>query len=290
MSSTNEFFVTLPSNSSEIYFKNSASDFTTRLSYPIDLHGRWEVALAEIHYSHTWKTLPQGSRIIIQQHTIKRLEDGVNIRDLSMDEQYHLQNYHWLTSDEVEEYSFWMTAGYYDTITEVIEEIRKHMPEEVKDLILISVQETTRLIKLEILKADLFIEFTDPKLCNLLGARVYTDGSKSSYGSNGPITTFLEYPPDMETGMYALYVYTDIVSPVLVGDTVAPLLRIVPTSGIYGDMVGLSFNKLHYVPLRFNQISTIGLNISSDTGETIQFDYGKTIVKLHFRPRRLSYL
>ena len=40
-----EFYVTLPSNSSGAYYPdNTLSDFTTKLFKPIDLTGEWEVA------------------------------------------------------------------------------------------------------------------------------------------------------------------------------------------------------------------------------------------------------
>ena len=50
-----EFYVTLPSNSSSAYYPNNTiSDFTTKLFKPIDLTGKWEVALTEISFPHSY--------------------------------------------------------------------------------------------------------------------------------------------------------------------------------------------------------------------------------------------
>ena len=42
---------------------------------------------------------------------------------------------------------------------------------------------------------------------------------------------------DMAQGFYALYVYTNVVESRIVGDSVVPLLRIVPLEGKHGDVV-----------------------------------------------------
>ena len=50
-----EFYVTLPSKSSMQYFAdNKISNFLTKLPGTLQLHGEWEVGLAEIDYPHTW--------------------------------------------------------------------------------------------------------------------------------------------------------------------------------------------------------------------------------------------
>lgn len=49
------FFVTLPSNSSFEYFpKNTQSSFKTKLSSPLVLNGNWEVGLSEIFIPRNW--------------------------------------------------------------------------------------------------------------------------------------------------------------------------------------------------------------------------------------------
>ena len=55
-----EFYVTLPSNSSGAYYPdNTLSDFTTKLFKPIDLTGEWEVALTEISFPHSFYNITE---------------------------------------------------------------------------------------------------------------------------------------------------------------------------------------------------------------------------------------
>ena len=50
-----QFYVTLPSNSSKLYYPdNTLSDFTTKLFKPISLPARWEVGLCEISFPHSF--------------------------------------------------------------------------------------------------------------------------------------------------------------------------------------------------------------------------------------------
>lgn len=51
----NNFYVTLPSNSSHVYFpKNTHSSFRTKLSSPLTLNGNWDVGLSEIVIPRNW--------------------------------------------------------------------------------------------------------------------------------------------------------------------------------------------------------------------------------------------
>ena len=70
------FYITLPSNASmDYYSKNTVSCYQIRLPRTFYLKGKYEVALAEIQYSHTWETFTKeedyrfniriGERIIL---------------------------------------------------------------------------------------------------------------------------------------------------------------------------------------------------------------------------------
>jgi len=80
-------------------------------------------------------------------------------------------------------------------------------------------------------------------------------------------------------------VYTDIIEPRVVGDTLAPLLRLVPR-GTYGEDSVETFKNIEYIPLRTKYFSTIEIDIRDDTGRPIPFERGKVVVTLHFRQRR----
>ena len=54
---------------------------------------------------------------------------------------------------------------------------------------------------------------------------------------------------DLRRGFESLYVYSSIVESRIVGDKIAPLLRIVPITGRHGDMVTARFDHVQYMPL-----------------------------------------
>ena len=52
---------------------------------------------------------------------------------------------------------------------------------------------------------------------------------------------------DLRRGFESLYVYSSIVEPRIVGDKIAPLLRIVPITGRHGEMVTTRFDHVQYI-------------------------------------------
>ena len=52
---------------------------------------------------------------------------------------------------------------------------------------------------------------------------------------------------DLRRGFKSLYVYSSIVEPRIVGDKIAPLLRIVPLTGSHGEMVTARFEHVQYI-------------------------------------------
>lgn len=74
-----QFYLTLPSNSSMNYFPNNTSaNFTTHLPHPISLDGSWEVALDEIHYPCSLLTVSEQSAIYIYIYEKTRVARDVN--------------------------------------------------------------------------------------------------------------------------------------------------------------------------------------------------------------------
>ena len=94
---------------------------------------------------------------------------------------------------------------------------------------------------------------------------------------------------DMAQEFYALYVYTNVVEPRVVGDSVVPLLRIVPLEGKHGDMVSKSFDNVQYVPVLHKEFGTVEVDIRDDAGRSVPFERGKVTITLHFRRRRPAF-
>ena len=91
---------------------------------------------------------------------------------------------------------------------------------------------------------------------------------------------------DVNQGFYSLYVYCNLIEPWLVGDSRAPLLRIVPIEGHSGQMITKTYQHIHYLPLLQKHFRTIEIDIKKDTGERVPFELGKLVVTLHFRKQK----
>ncbi|MCP3664971.1 MAG: hypothetical protein GY696_21155 [Gammaproteobacteria bacterium] len=247
----NDFFVVLPSNSSLNYFPdNGPAKFRTHLATPIQLKGKWEVALAEIHYPHTWFT--------VEDMTMFSYYDGIELYNTVA-----------------------LKPGYYETMDNVIEEITGQFGNDAKENINIRYHFPKNKVEVE-LKSNAEIWWSLKSMAKLFGSRQ----PKSVEGGRYLLDDHINY----KLGVSTLYVYTDIISPMLVGDSAVPLLKTVHVEGGHGDAIAKTYSKLHYVPLSTNNFQTIEINISDDLGKLISFQFGKVVVKLHFRPRRLAFM
>jgi len=85
----------------------------------------------------------------------------------------------------------------------------------------------------------------------------------------------------------AIYVYSNIVEDQVIGNIMAPLLRIVDIQGKHGDIICKTYDSPHYVPVLLKDIMQIEINLKTDMNELFSFMFGKVIVKLHVRRRNV---
>ena len=263
------FYITLPSNSSMHYYpNNTVTRYTTRLENAISLSGEWEVGLVEIQYQHTWFNLERGEgRVTYSQ--------AVEVRGKLT----HLQN------------SLRLTPGYYDSTTDLIQMINDHIKDtadkfELSMFTKFKYNPITKRLNADIHKGT-SIHFS-PALCAMLGL-----GARQSPIINtddAPLQWRAANACDINRGFSSIYVYCNVLEHIPVGDTKAPLLRIVHLSGKSGDNVHVIYEKPLYVPLQQKSFDSIEIDIRSDTGNPIPFEYGKVIVTLHFRHCKIPYL
>lgn len=142
-------------------------------------------------------------------------------------------------------------------------------------------------IKLE-LRPDLRVQLDVPKdheisfckgLSDMLGF-VNTESFKNgTYVSN--------YALEIDGGITEIYIYTDIITSHNVGDTVSPLLRVIPCANEKEDQIVKHYDVPLYFPLRKQFIETIEIELKSSSGDNITFTGGKTLVVLSFRRKKL---
>jgi len=92
-----------------------------------------------------------------------------------------------------------------------------------------------------------------------------------------------EREPNMSSNIRSVYVYCDLLEHVPVGDTKAPLLRIVDKSTEREGNVHRVFNPTLYVPLQKKCFDTVEIDMMVDTGDPVPFLSAKSFVVLEFR-------
>lgn len=243
-----QFFITLPSNSSFTFFpENTTACYTTQLSQRISLNGSWEVALVEFHCPLTIKNVSNSNNIVYF------VKDGIYIQ------KYHITNGYTSVSD---------ILNLINTIPDVAKYIQLEMVSH-KKIKVIKVTEDTSRIDAITLHPNLAFQLGFDPDTNLFDLSTAPRKANVDLGIANQI-----------------YVYCDLVEPQLVGDTMAALLRIVNVSKnlyVYGSYMTVSFENPHYVPLLRHEFETIDIDLRDDTGFKIPFQFGTSCVKLHFR-------
>lgn len=256
-----EFYITLPSNASmRVYPKNTMSHYITKLPQRLHLEGEWEVALVEIQIPQSWDNV-DSSNDAFSITSWSKTEEGTVIPETTETRKIH--------------------HGYYDTVDRLLKGMTQAMSEEERTNIVFNYNDNSRRASCTILKENISIGFS-PALADMLG---FFPVLSTTFVSNGEAVNVRgEYPADISRGLYNVYVNTDVVVPQLVGDTYASLLQIIPVE--VGQRGGLIFNRFHdpdYIPVKLNSFDTIEIHLTTDFGETIVFNLGKTYCKLHFR-------
>jgi len=249
------FHLTLPSNSSMDYHpENTVARFTTKLSNTIDLEGEWEVGLSEI-------SVPSHVHNVIEGFCYYDIYmANVLIRRINP------------------------TPGQYRRLRELLDDLyrsqRKQIPLQSHEPLIIqfsyeSDSGKVRMTYLESAPRRVQVEFS-PDLARLLG---YDPSLR--YTMRHPKLS--KFPPTLKGCIHSVYVYCDLLQHVPVGDTKAPLLRIVDTDEKSIGNIHRVFNPLLYVPLQKKTFNTVDIDMRTDFGTTVPFLSGKSFVVLEFR-------
>lgn len=239
------FYVVLPSNSSNEYFKNTLTRFNTKLQVPLDLNdGKTMVGLSEFQYTDTWYNVINCIVFIF----IRGEYHSVEIPD-----------------------------GRYSKIEDVLDELRKQLssyPEAVNITFHYDIHSMKMLVNV---RSDRIVVKMNIPLCNIFGFE------------NKPYPCGVHVAPrqvDINSGMTALYVYSNVVKSRAVGNGSSQLLRVIsiPTEREHVNR-SITFQKPHYLPTEPLQSDVVTIDIRRDDGTLVPFNSGKVIVTLHFREK-----
>jgi len=260
----NQFYLTLPSNSSMGYYpKNSVTNYTTHFPSTISLPGgvdgaEWEIALVEAHYPCSFLAIGNDAKIFIYTKPSADIEDSEVTTTTLVVVKVEPDNYK--NIDEL-----------LDTINNNVK-IKLHGIEfeydkDVKRVELIAMNSTLTQLELS------------STLALVMGYDVHNVDLKKFRKASRPPNLLAGIPAD-------IYVYCDLVEPQLVGDTVAPLLKIVnidTNDYKYGSHKVVHFITPHYLPVIKTSFESVEIDLRDDKGNRLPFEFGTTYMKLHLR-------
>jgi len=243
------FYLTLPSNASmNLYPKNTAAQYTIKLPRTIALDGSdWEVALTELSVPAIFDNVLKNTCYV------KMIDER---------------------TDTLEHPSeiYIVRSGYYHTVDNLVHEIRNM-------LVLLGVYLELDSDRVVLQNNGNYNVHLSRTLMEKLG---FVDMPELGFGLGRHVA---ENQGDLtEKTVPTLFVYCDILEHVVVGDVMAPLLRMVDMKRkrTYGKMHETPHAPL-YVPLQKKYFDTIEINIMTDTGDPVHFADGKSVAVLEFK-------
>lgn len=249
---SDSFYLTLPSNSSMIYFpENKTANFCTKLPRSIKLEGEWMVGIVEFLYPCTMFTVQNPENIMYITKRMNVPGDKVNESTVS--------------------YKTQIPPHTYDSIDDIVS--------------VCNLKETFKLRYDKILK-NITLTHDDKKLISLKFSPKLSLQLGFDPDTNIITKKKSKFPPNLYLGLPSqMFIYCDIIEPQMVGDVICPLLRVIPIDTIkytYGSNKTHIFSPPHYVPVMRREFDTIEIDIRTNTGSNVPFQFGTTCVKLHF--------
>ena len=248
-----DFYITLPSNSSlKEYPDNNGSFYTTLLAKEVDLEANdYEIALSEITFSNTYFNVHKNT----VGYTLSPKEGASTIH--------------------------FINEGLYDTANSLIKSLNEISPgprHGRKPPVKFYLDRNSRKVSLKVYEAGTAIKITEAlgTLLSIEADKVYV----------GPTRVFGAGQVDVHRKLFAIYVYCSIVEYSMVGDTLSPLLRVIPSINKQTEVFHKSFARPHYMPLALSQFKSIEVFLADDKGEALKFESGKTIATIHIRKRK----
>jgi hypothetical protein len=275
------FYITLQNNVSKenFFHNNTASEFKVRLPRTLYLRGKYEVALVEIQYPHTWQTFNSNGDYMFACY-----DPGGSP---------HL---------------IFFPKGYYNNVNELVAELNTSFISYMRRINRECEEEYDMAAPAYMREA--YSEENNQDACYNVGfsysnvdnrVKLYVKGGWSvrfyaalaqvlgfDYGRNYATTTNAPYRANIKRGFNTLYVYCSICEPQIIGDTFAPLLRTVFITENRGKTVDTIFDSPHYIPVMQSKFDVIEVNIKNDLNELVSFgENAKVLCKLHFRQKAL---
>ena len=246
-----------------IYPSNTMTYFTTLLAEPINLVGKWQVALTEISFPSKIWNMPKGGGF---HSRMRKQGGGVDVID------YSIAPGHYESVEEI----FRQMSAFSSNLT-----LRPNpgLPFQTFQSVLIK---HTGQAYAEFPKDIMFSESTPADILGFERNKWYVEHS----------THVGKFEVDLSRGVHNILLYTDIVEYSYIGDTKAPILRIVPLNArmrnnalqCINSITTKTFDDKEYKNLIQHDFHSITVHLRDSTGAPIGFSsVGRVQLTLRFK-------
>ena len=272
--SSDKFFIVLPSdNSMKVYPENKLSSYTTFIPSEIKVDPwKWEVALQEIQFPHSWFNIRKGYNKLHKIYYELKSKEKKDMEDSFPNHIRFINPTQVLREIEV-------PYGGYEQIESLIEKLNDIEKKDPRPLNYRYEKHSGRVIITVPYQCG--ISFHNSDIAKFLGFK-----QEKPFKLSSDPTKATEFESDAivsRNSIESIYVYSDIIENQYVGDYKDPLLRVIPVRSKFGETDWIHYDKPHYLRLSRENINNIEINIRDGTGEFVSFESGKVIVTLVFR-------
>ena len=279
------FYITLPSNVKSFENSNIIGNYTTNLDkgYNLPNHENWEVGIAEVSYGKNWYNIRKRQYI-----NLFSISPNISNQKITL----------------VENMTSFLEPGLYAKPKSLVKKIndilKSKFGKSIKTVPQLHLNRFNQKIYYTLGEdnGDLFYIQLDSDLSRILGLEENGKTLYETISTHGRFPRQLtksyklkriygNRPVDLYAGYHTLYVYCDLVDYSVIGNSYQQLLRAleVPTNKDFGDQVVLTYTNPIYVPLLKNEFQSIEIDIKDETGKSLEFEFGRVIVVLHFRKK-----
>ena len=259
----------------DVFDENTMASFRNQLSQPIHLQGEWQVALTSLSFPSNINNVNSGETVVYTNSSA----------DASINRSGQLRK---------------MRAGIYNSWDDLVSEIVRiaKLKQFDRRFDIVTQKLTLTFGKNERLSFQVneirsilgFKETTDPSHAGFVNIGYKTNIEKGT--PNTPNRHFGSFPVDITCGSQLIFVYLDFIEYRHVGDSRAPILKIIESerrlrNGSLNTVAPIhhkTYTNLDYKRLLSNNIQSIKVELRSETRKLIPFaGIGKVVISLKFQ-------
>ena len=260
----------LASNDSTNYFpNNTSSNFIVKIPphiFDSKTSKNVECALSQINFPNTYKNVRDGL-------------NGISIYKVDKDNTENVQ-------------FFKIPAGYYSSLNHLFHTIKGIVPPLADDAYgdkskFAIGYDAIRQRSWVRVSQEFYVEF-QLDIAKFLG---FDANVKIKRDTKEKRRQHSRYHPQVHGGLSTIFVYCDIIEHQLIGETSAPLLRILNWNHASKKLsISQTFSELFYVPIKSSDFDTIHIYLLDSLGYPISFENGHTFAVMEFREKTVKHM